>query len=157
MVRGVLAVLAVGLGGGALWLLMRDDPGAPADAPAGGESPARVERRGRDATPRADTPSATRRARPSLPVGVPAPPPDVDVAKNRRELADLVDRVEAMSADGKRLPQGEWVDTYRRGNELIDPMLRAPEVVENPTVQKDVADLAQRFRRSIVEIQPGRP
>ena len=157
VVRIVAAVAAIGLVGYAVVVASRPDAEAPAAAKDGGQRP-------RAASSKSDrepsSASAERRARvaatKSAAGPLAAPPPaepttPVDYEKAYGELETFVTDLEAMHAKSKTIPQPEWVERYRRGNELVDALMRTPEAKDEGE-RKDILALNMRFREVIQKV-----
>jgi hypothetical protein len=149
---GVIATVL--LGTYAVYLLVARPSDQGAATRAASKARARDKPRAAESS---DAPTAvpvTKRA-PSL---RPAPQelPKVDVEHDRDELGALVDRLDAMVAHGEHMTQADWTDTYRKGNELVMNLLRAPET-KDQAVHREIDGLAVKFRQTILKVQPEVP
>ncbi len=148
-------VLAVGLVGYAVVIASRPDATPPpraADArprlepgaTQSGDGPARSKARRNADAGAADKPSPI-----MLPV---APLPTVPYADTLEALDDFVVDLESMKRRSLAVPQPEWVERYRQGNELVDGLMRTPEVLGDERKREDVNALNMRFRAVIPEL-----
>lgn len=157
VVRIVAAVAAIGLVGYAVVVASRPEPEAPAAAKDGGPRP----RAGASKSEREpSSASAERRARvaatksaagPLAATPAPEPTTPVDYEKAYGELETFVTELETMNAKSQTIPQPEWVERYRRGNELVDALMRTSQAKDEEE-RKDVLALNMRFREVIQKV-----
>jgi hypothetical protein len=157
-VRAGAIAIVVGLVGYAVWIASRPEA-SPTTAPATSRkaaAEAKGDRKGPDGDD-GERPVA-RRAPPSKEAiaarTTPAPPPppeDIDFEKTLDGLEAFVVEIEGFKERGIKIPQPEWVERYRRGSELVDTLMRAPEAVD-PRAKKEVQDLNMRFRAVIQDL-----
>lgn len=57
-----------------------------------------------------------------------------------------------MKERGQTLPQPEWVERYRLGNELVDNLMRSEELKGDDRRRDEVVALNMRFRGMIQDI-----
>lgn len=162
-VRIAAAILAVGLVGYAVLLASRPDP---------------TESKDKSTTERARTPRArgnvgkgdtaagkTARAANTGPtragevdaagakVGGPPPAPEpIDYDETLKDLEAFVANLESMKERKQKLPQPEWVERYRLGNELVDNLMRSPDLKGDDRRRDEVVALNMRFRGIIQQI-----
>lgn len=158
-VRAGAIAIVVGLVGYAVWVASRPDasvttaPAASRKAAADREGERNGDAEdGDDHEPRARRPPPSREAIAKRTTPAPPPPPeDIDFEKTLDGLEAFVAEIEGFKERGIKLQQAEWVERYRRGNELVDTLMRAPEAVD-PRVKKEVQDLNMRFRAVIQDL-----
>lgn len=150
------ALVAVGLVGYAVTVASRPDPEQGAAKPAAARKTPASGRGSRGKAPPSPEVEARRAAVAAKQAAAPPPPPVpsppvVDYAKAYEDLEVFVVDLESLKRRGKSLPQPEWVEKYRRGNELIDVLMRAPEFKQDDK-QREILALNMRFREVIHEV-----
>lgn len=159
-VRVGAVAIVVGLVGYAVWVASRPDASSSTTAPTSasrkaagpgggtragsGDSPA-----GQKATSKRVPPS--KEGSSDRPVPAPMPPADIDFEKTLDALEAFVTDIESLKERGIKIQQPEWVERYRKGNELVDSLMRAPEAADT-RVKKEVLDLNMRFRAVIQDL-----
>lgn len=157
---GAIAIV-VGLVGYAVWVASRPDASVTT-APAASRKSAARDGKGARGDADTDEPAGdkavARRAPPSKDAiakrttPAPLPPPvDIDFEKTLDGLEAFVTEIEGFKERGIKIQQPEWVERYRRGNELVDSLMRAPEAADS-RVKKEVQDLNMRFRTVIQDL-----
>lgn len=158
-VRIGAVVAAIGLVGYAAFSLSRRDPptssGATSDAPTKrARANAGKSRDGSGVTKAgADVKVGDAKAGAAERVDSPVPvPEDVDFEKALDDLEAFVKDLESMHERKIKLPQPEWVEKYKRGNDLVDVLMRTEEVRRNDAPRKEVTALNMRFRAIIQDV-----
>lgn len=82
-------------------------------------------------------------------------PPEMSPELAKARLVTLVQDLEAKAERGETLGQAEYVALYKRGTELVDPLIRAGK--DDPEAQKEFGALNSRFRIAINKVQPRAP
>lgn len=100
-----------------------------------------------------ETPGGPRPAPAQVVGGGPAvAAPEIDYDKTLDELEHFVEDLEEKKSRGERIAQPEFVESYRRGNDLVQALMRAPEA--NDDVQrKFIGGLNERFRKTIMALE----
>lgn len=91
-----------------------------------------------------------------VPVNVqppPPPPPPMPLDEARQQYADYIEELQAVKDEGRQLTNEEWTEYYRRGNEVLDPLVRALDSAE-PAQAQEVDDSHRRFRDLIMGMEP---
>jgi hypothetical protein len=90
----------------------------------------------------------------------PPPPPPMSKEEAREawatyetELKEVYARVQETKVP---LPNDEWVELYRRGNEAINPLQQALDSAD-PNEADEVNNAHESFRETIMKMEPGRP
>jgi len=157
-VRIGAVVAAVGLVGYAAFSLSRREPrtvsGTSDEAPAKRARANAGKTRDASATKAgADTNVRDAKAGTSATVAGPVPvPQDVDFEKSLDDLESFVKDLESMHERKIKLPQPEWVEKYKRGNDLVDVLMRTDEVKRGDAPRKEVTALNMRFRAIIQDV-----
>ncbi len=156
---GAVAV-AVGLVGYAAFSLSRREPTDTTKAAATSKKDAPKERvradpaKSREATTkRAAQEAKAREAKaPAAVDSAPVPTNNVEFEKGLDDLEAFVKDLESMKERGIKIPQPEWVEKYKRGNDLVDALMRSDLVKHNDGPRKEVTELNVRFRDIIHHI-----
>lgn len=158
-VRIGAVVAAVGLVGYAAFSLSRREPrtvsGTSDEAPAKRARANAGKTRDASSASKAGADAKVRDAKAgtSATVGGPVPvPQDVDFEKSLDDLESFVKDLESMHARKIKLPQPEWVEKYKRGNDLVDVLMRTDEVKRGDGPRKEVTALNMRFRAIIQDV-----
>ena len=68
-------------------------------------------------------------------------------------LKVLVEDIEAKADRGESMSQAEWVQIYKRGNEMTQVLAKHTDP-KDTNAQKEFVDLNTRFRMGIAKVQP---
>lgn len=162
-VRAGAVAVVVGLVGYAVWVASRPDASSTAGQGASNES--KRDKKGADdpgegkgangrptkaRTTGSGSGTPPTRAAMTPPPG-PTPAEDIDYEKTLDALEAFVADVESLHQRGIKVPQPEWVERYRKGSELVDALMRAPES-KDPRARTEVQDLNMRFRKVIQDL-----
>ncbi|MBK8240537.1 MAG: hypothetical protein IPK74_33865 [Deltaproteobacteria bacterium] len=78
--------------------------------------------------------------------------PEIDYDKTLDELEHFVEDLEEKKSRGERIAQPEFVESYRRGNDLVQALMRAPEANDDAQ-RKFIGGLNERFRKTIMALE----
>jgi hypothetical protein len=159
--RIALAVAVVVLVGYAGWLIVgNDDAPEKVDVPKSAKTPRRDAPAGGDEAEKPARPKpGPARPRPSPSggdTGGPDPanqPPEMAPETARQMLEVLVEDIEAKADRGESMSQAEWVQIYKRGNEMTQVLAKHADP-KDTNAQKEFGDLNTRFRMGIAKVQP---
>ena len=134
-----------------------DQPPAPAQDPvAASDSQPEVSPASRPVRPKAPAAAGGAPAKPSGGPPPPVPMPDVSLEEAREDyddfMAELERELQRNKDTGKALANEHWVEYYRRGHEIMDPLRRYMSS-GSEAERKEVGELDEALRTLMSKLQ----
>jgi len=87
-------------------------------------------------------------------IDAPPRPPDVSLAEAREQFAAYMAELQRLEDDGATLPSPEWVEAYKRGNDLLLPLQQQLDL-KVPAEAEELRRANEGMRTTLQSLQPG--
>jgi hypothetical protein len=120
-----------------------DDDEAPKAGPRAGKRDPAARKLPVDTAPRQPVPP------------LPQPKPDVSVAEARKQFADYMAELDGIKARDQELTSPEWVELYKRGHDVLQPLQRHLDP-KDPGQAQELRTANEDMRAKLNDIEPSR-